>query len=297
MDGVRDNVELMRLVCSFGRLVEVLAVRACSASWRGLLEPAHPATSRLFRRVAAPFNRRFSGSATFACVATFALVELRCPGTPVRDENLAVLGRLCPGLEVMDVSRCEGVGDAGLAWVAWGCPRLTSLDVSLSPRVTDAGVASVASRCPALTWLGVRHDPLVGDAALAAVAAGCPRLASLFAAHSGAGAEGAVAVGLGCPVLEEASFTCCGTLNDSALAALSSHRPGGSKLRTLDISYDDLVTDFGLSLLRAGAPNLSRLDIWGCSRVSGAAVEALQLGGVEVSHELASAHTGCNYSI
>lgn len=46
----------------------------------------------------------------------------------------------------------------------------------------------------------------------------------------------------------------------------------------------------------AGAPRLSRLGLWGCSRVSGPAVVLLQQRGLEVSHQLAAMH-GVLYSI
>jgi len=242
---IRDNRELVQLICSFGRLGELSAVRACCMSWarERILDPSHPATACLFRTVAAPFSRSFS-SAAMELAATPSLVELRIPGTSVGNEALAALGQRAGSLEVLDVSRCEAVGDAGLAWVAWGCPRLKQLDSSLVPRVTDAGVSAVAARCPQLAWLAVRHDPLVGDAACAALATGPCRtgLARLFMSHSGASTAGVCAVAAGCPELEEVSFAGCGSVDDAALAALGRGCP---RLRCLDVEHADLVTDTG----------------------------------------------------
>lgn len=135
--AVAVTLDLVRVIVSFtGRLQEAATWRACCRAWRHeLLDSAHPATRRLYKSVVAPFSRQFGTLGALDLVATVALRELRVPGAGRLDESaLVALGRGSPGLRVLDVSRCEGVTDYGLAWLAYSCSGLVVLDVSLCPR-------------------------------------------------------------------------------------------------------------------------------------------------------------------
>ena len=74
--------------------------------------------------------------------------------------------------QVLDLSCCRGVGDAGLAAVAAAGARLHTLNLSSCHQLTDAAFAALGARCGALAHLNACGCELLGDAGLAALAAG-----------------------------------------------------------------------------------------------------------------------------
>ena len=79
---------------------------------------------------------------------------------------------LQPVQQVLDLSCCRGVGDAGVAAVAAAGARLHTLNLSSCHRLTDAAFAALGARCSALAHLNACGCELLGDAGLAALAAG-----------------------------------------------------------------------------------------------------------------------------
>ena len=135
--AVAVTLDLVRVIVSFTRRLQDDATwRACCRTWRHeLLDSAHPTTRRLFKAVEVPFSRQFGLPGALELVATAALRELRAPGAGRLDESaLVALGHGSPGLRMLDVSRCEGATNCGLAWLAYSCRGLVELDVSLCPR-------------------------------------------------------------------------------------------------------------------------------------------------------------------
>ena len=74
--------------------------------------------------------------------------------------------------QVLDLSCCRGVGDAGVAAVAAAGARLHTLSLSSCHQLTDAAFAALGARCGALAHLNACGCELLGDAGLAALAAG-----------------------------------------------------------------------------------------------------------------------------
>ena len=74
--------------------------------------------------------------------------------------------------QVLDLSCCRGVGDAGIATVAAAGARLHTLSLSSCHQLTDAAFAALGARCGALAHLNACGCELLGDAGLAALAAG-----------------------------------------------------------------------------------------------------------------------------
>ena len=79
---------------------------------------------------------------------------------------------LQPLRQVLDLSCCRGVGDAGIAAVAAAGARLHTLSLSSCHQLTDAAFAALGARCGALAHLNACGCELLGDAGLAALAAG-----------------------------------------------------------------------------------------------------------------------------
>ena len=74
--------------------------------------------------------------------------------------------------QVLDLSCCRCVGDAGIAAVAAAGARLHTLSLSSCHQLTDAAFAALGARCGALAHLNACGCELLGDAGLAALAAG-----------------------------------------------------------------------------------------------------------------------------
>ena len=77
-----------------------------------------------------------------------------------------------PALQVLDLSCCRGVSDAGVTAVAAAGRRLHSLSLSSCHRLTDAAFGALGARCGALVHLNACGCELLGDAGLTALAAG-----------------------------------------------------------------------------------------------------------------------------
>ena len=90
------------------------------------------------------------------CLKLRGLKVLRLEGlTRVGDPTLIAIGKGCPMLRSLNVSRCGIITDKGIMAVAHGCPRLQHLNVAGAKKVTEKGLCSLAQTCSGLQLLNV----------------------------------------------------------------------------------------------------------------------------------------------
>ncbi|XP_043289995.1 F-box/LRR-repeat protein 7-like [Venturia canescens] len=165
----------------------------------------------------------------------------------VDDSALVLTLSRMPNLTFLYLRRCFRITDASLVSVASYCPNLRQLSVSDCSRITDFGVRELAARLgPSLRYFSVGKCDRVSDAGLLVVARHCYKLRYLNARG-------------------------CEALSDSATIALARSCP---RLRALDLGKCD-IGDPTLEALSTGCPNLKKLSLCGCERVTDSGLEAL----------------------
>lgn len=224
-----------------------------------------------------------------------SLQALALPGAAVTNAAMPAVASL-RGLLSLDLSRCTGLGDAGVVTLAGGLRRLQRLDLTACKRVGDVGVAALAAlrslcaltldECAAVTGVGVaalapltglealslRHCFRVDDAGVAPLLSSMPRLRVLGLSRTAATAEAVL------PPLGGLSGLAVLALRGLALSDRDAYRFGGlSRLVSLDLRHCADVGDAVLEAL-AGLPHLAHLDI-SYTAVSDRGVAAAVSGG------------------
>lgn len=165
----------------------------------------------------------------------------------VDDSGLVLSLSRMPHLGCLYLRRCALITDASLIAVASYCANLRQLSVSDCVKITDFGVRELAARLgPSLRYFSVGKCDRVSDAGLLVVARHCYKLRYLNARG-------------------------CEALSDSATIALARGCP---RIRALDIGKCD-IGDATLEAFSTGCPNLKKLSLCGCERVTDAGLEAL----------------------
>lgn len=190
------------------------------------------------------------------------LLALDVGGCNLGDEAVALIGRSCPRLRMLNADGCVRISDAGVQELSRSCrdmrilvlsrcPRLTDdsltqiaqhleylhrLDVSYALGITDEGLEEIAECCEDLESIAVQYCPSVTGDGVAALLSDCPHLRQLQC--EGIRVENVVEeVQPQCTSLTSLQFRQCGALSDASLAAISQGCPN---LTSLDISHGPL---------------------------------------------------------
>jgi hypothetical protein len=117
------------------------------------------------------------------------------------DAALAACGTHFPLLEVITITNCRGITDAGVEQLIQPGSKLRSVNFTWCENVQDF-VAVVAERCSLLEVLesGLMQ---VSDSSVVALAEGCPRLRNVPLSHADVGDTGVIALAAHCKQLEE----------------------------------------------------------------------------------------------
>lgn len=176
-------------------------------------------------------------------------------------------------LQSLDMSDCHGVDDAGLALTISRMPHLACLYLRRCARITDASLVAVTSYCGALRQLSVSDCARVTDFGIREVAARLgPSLRYLSVGKCDRVSDaGLLVVARHCYKLRYLNARGCEALSDSAMLALARSCP---RMRAFDLGKCD-IGDATLEALSTGCPNLKKLSLRGCERVSDVGLEAL----------------------
>ncbi|KAG2267795.1 hypothetical protein Bca52824_062350 [Brassica carinata] len=96
----------------------------------------------------------------------------------IRDKGIFHIGSKCSKLLELDLYRCAGFGDDGLAAISRGCKSLNLLILSYCGELTDAGVEKIH-----LSHLELRGIKNITGTGLAAITRGCKKLAYLDSSY------------------------------------------------------------------------------------------------------------------
>lgn len=170
-----------------------------------------------------------------------------CPG--FSNAALALLGKLCPRLQLLELSRLQGVTDAGfLPLLEKSDFGLVKVNLSGCVNVTDRVVLSIVkSHGWTLEALNIDGCKGVSDASLMAIACNCPLLSDLDVSRC--------------------------SITDTGIAALA--RGKQIKLEILSLAGCALVSDKSIPILKKLGHSLEGLNIKRCNAISSRSVDKL----------------------
>ncbi|KAI9092343.1 hypothetical protein DFS34DRAFT_288779 [Phlyctochytrium arcticum] len=180
------------------------------------------------------------------------LTQVDMPGCPITDSFIPVLAKNCRKIERLDLS-FTNLTVASLQSIVMNCESLVQLDLSECREVEDDVSLDLSNKGIArpLQYLNLRNTPVSDE------------LLRFTATH--------------CPSLEDLVLESCLDITDDALVKVA-HTC--TKLRRLDVSFCDHITDLSLQAftMRAAQMNggaLQELYMIGCDNISPGAVHNL----------------------
>ncbi|XP_052118488.1 F-box/LRR-repeat protein 3 isoform X5 [Arachis duranensis] len=242
--------------------------------------------------------------------------------TGLGHSGLEQLVRACPLLEAVDVSHCWGFGDReaaaiscgtrlrevnmdkclgvtdiGLARIAVGCSRLERLSLKWCFEISDLGVDLLCKKCFYLKVLDVSYlkelsGPLVhclkNLEQLSAIRIDGVRVSDFFLQTIGKNCKFIVELGLskcigvtnmgilhlvsGCGSLKILDLTCCRSITDAAISTIADSCPD---LVCLRLESCDMVTENCIYHLGSNCLLLEELDLTDCSGINDIALKYL----------------------
>lgn len=201
----------------------------------------------------------------------------------ISDQHLDELGKHCPHLRMLDLSRCDptpkhkgsgGVTTAGLLALLEGCPDIEMLCLEWCAKIDSHGLEQL-SILKSLKWLSVSNCcRAVTDAFLEAVAKGCPRLEYLDLSYCRkVTISGVRALATVCQRLRTLNLAeCYRNMDDKCVACLVQNC---STLLHLDMSYCAKISDKSLVEISNYSPQLQTLNVECCYEVSDPGIQAI----------------------
>lgn len=174
-------------------------------------------------------------------------------------------------LRHLDMSDCMAFDDLGLRLVGLSCGLLENLYLRRCGRISDIGVKHIASHCPHLRELSLSGCAKVRDYSLREIAKHAASLKYLSVAKCPVTDNGIKQIGKHCVRLKYLNMRGCEGVTDVGITHVAQNC---LKLRSLDAGKCNM-TDNGLHTIGIHCPQLRKLSIKGCDRVSDAGVQSI----------------------
>ena len=174
-------------------------------------------------------------------------------------------------LRHLDLSDCVAFDDLGLRVVGLSCGMLENLYLRRCNRVTDVGLKHIAQHCIHLKELSVSDCFKVRDFSLKEIAKNCASLKYLSVAKCPVTDTAMKYIGKHCVKLKYLNIRGCEAVSDVGITHIVQNC---LKLRSLDAGKCD-ITDNGLHMVGIHCPQLKKLSIRGCERVTNTGVRTI----------------------
>ena len=174
-------------------------------------------------------------------------------------------------VKYLDISDCVAVDDLGLRALGLTCKNLETLHMRRCSRITDVGMQHIASHCLKLKELSISDCHKVRDFSLKEIAKYCSLLRYLSLMRCAVTDAGIKVIGKGCSNLRYLNIRGCTGVTDVGVIHIAQNC---LKLRSLDVGKCD-ITNNSLSALGIHCPQLKRLSIKGCSRLTDVGIRAV----------------------
>ncbi|KAF3944282.1 hypothetical protein CMV_029236 [Castanea mollissima] len=203
-----------------------------------------------------------------------ALAMVNCLG--IKDLNLGLpLQAPCKSLRSLSIRNCSGFGNASLAVLGKLCPQLQHLDLSGLQEITDAGFLPMLESCEAgLVKVNLSGCVNLTDKVVSSLAEmhgwtlemlnldGCQKISD----------ASLVAIAENCPLLSDLDLSKC-MITDCGIAALANANQ--LNLQILSVSRCYLITDKSLLALGKLGQTLVGLNLQHCNAISISTVDLL----------------------
>lgn len=174
-------------------------------------------------------------------------------------------------LRHLDLSDCVAFDDFGLRTLGLICGLLETLYLRRCSRVTDVGIKHIASHCHHLKELSTSDCFKVRDFSLKEIGKNAPGLKYLSVAKCPVSDTGIKYIGRHCVRLKYLNIRGCEAITDNGVAYVVQNC---LKLRSIDIGKCD-VTDSILHTIGIHCPQLKKLSIRGCTKLSDEGIKSI----------------------
>jgi len=204
---------------------------------------------------------------------TFNLLSLGLPGCmELNNDVLCHLSYTSPKLQVLDVSYCPGIDDAGISVVAQVCPNLVQLIAKGCPCITDVSIEAIAGHCNMLQCLNVcgcelpRPAGNITDVAVQRIAEKCFDLCQLnVKSCQGVTDLGISAIATNCVKLTHLNICGCLGISDVSVKLVATFC---NDLKSLEMSECLRITRDSINDIVQNCIKLEYLDMQVCSYVN-----------------------------
>lgn len=174
-------------------------------------------------------------------------------------------------LKHLDLSDCVAFDDLGLRFVGLSCGLLESLYLRRCNRISDVGIKHIAQHCSHLKELSVSDCYKVRDFSLKEIAKNSASLKYLSVAKCPVTDTGMKYIGKHCVKLKYLNIRGCEAVSDIGITHIVQNC---LKLRSLDAGKCD-ITDNGLHIISIHCPQLKKLSVRGCERVTDIGIKTI----------------------
>lgn len=208
------------------------------------------------------YNGQCFGPLIVASKNLRTLKLFRCSGD--WDNLLEAIADGVTSLIEVHLERIE-VSDLGLAAIS-NCLDLEILHLVKTPECTNAGLVSVADRCKLLRKLHIDGWKMnrIGDEGLIAIAKRCPKLQELVLIGVNSTSLSLAMLGTHCQNLERLALCGSETIGDAEISCIAAKCTALKKLCIKSCP----VSDHGMEALASGCPNLVKVKVKKCMRVT-----------------------------
>ena len=189
------------------------------------------------------------------------------------DAHLKVLAENLVNLIDLTLSGCKNITDQGMKHLSLNCKKLQQLDISVCGLITTTSIESVLKNCVELQALNLSWCKIT-DSLLAQISIYATRLHTIKLNNctdiSDQGIENMMQNG---GLLEDIDLSFCFKLTDNSIKSIATTNK--TRLKVLNISWCQNITDKGVAYLGQSCTHLVRLDVSWCNKLTHLGIQAL----------------------
>ncbi|KAK7309187.1 hypothetical protein RJT34_05721 [Clitoria ternatea] len=282
MAGVGDNCNRLKKLsvasCMFGAKGIVTAVERCAVledltvkRLRGVHDSTEVSDSVASSLKSICLKELVNGQSLVPLIVGSkrlkSLKIIRCLGD--WDGTLEKVGWFNDGLSEIHLEKIQ-VGDVGLGGVS-NCSKLETLHVVKTAECSNLGISVVAERCKLLRKVHIDgwRTNRIGDDGLIAIAKHCPNLQELVLIGVYPTSVSLALIASNCRNLERLALCGIGTVGDADIECISAKCIALKKLCIKGCP----ISNIGIGALASGCPNLVKVKVKKCRKITGKGVE------------------------